>query len=356
MNIIDTCKKHGFAEAYLLPPVDYSDWTRARDAGAFHAGAAGLAGDLGESYPWANAVLMMVWAYLPLDSGSGKRKVESGKFPPVSPNYFASHRSYLAAGAVMEALAAAGIRAERARIPLRTVAAVCGVGTILKNTMLAIAPYGSRVLLQALMVATGAGQAMVGGRPQVAPTICENCDACARICPAGAIEGDTFHHDRCIRTHMDGRVMEEWVMERMPSLLGCERCQDVCPVNKHLAARALTGAERDAFVLDALLAVNSPLPQPPSSREVARSAGGSPSASPLKEGGLAPALELVGKNQGRRLLPQAIVMAGKSGDAKYIPALRQLARNEDEASASAARWALARLTEEKLRRKILCDP
>ncbi|MCL2695656.1 MAG: hypothetical protein FWE69_04960 [Clostridiales bacterium] len=330
MNIIALCKNHGFAEAYLLPLVEYEDWTRLRDEGAFHHATAGLAGDMRQAYPWAKSVLLMIWRYFPVGRG---RAFAATTVPP-TPNYLASHKSYQALKVVREELETAGIRTEGAKIPLKLVAAKGGVGTILKNTMLAIAPYGSRVVLQALMVDAELdirNEALGMHSSPLTPQSslpCAKCHACEKACPFGAIDGDGYHFEKCIRSYMGGAVMEEWVMEGLPGLLGCDGCQDVCPMNARLPKRELTKEEREAFALDKLLAGISPLSVSPTS--------------PLKEGGMDDALALVGKNQKARMQTQAIVLAGKSDNPAYLPALQRLAESEDEAIRRAAQWAIGR--------------
>lgn len=67
---------------------------------------------------------------------------------------------------------------------------------------------------------------------------CENCTACLRSCPTGAIASDRFllHAERCITFHNEqpGDVaFPEWMDPKWHnSLVGCMLCQKVCPQNK----------------------------------------------------------------------------------------------------------------------------
>ena len=250
------------------------------------------------AYPWAKAVLLLVWAYAPPDKAS--RRAQGTHILQSLPYYIASNKAYHAARALEAALQAAGIRAEKANIPLRTVAAASGIGRVLRNALLTIPPYGSRIVLQGLMVdaepQTSDRQAHgVEGRfscpspkepkadeSQIFSSACTACGACVRACPAGAIDEDGYHVGACLRAHTGGADIPAWAAKILPGLLGCERCQEVCPVNARLATRALSAAEQEAFSLQKLLA-----------------------------GDLAAALELVGKNQKKRLLSQTSILTGK---------------------------------------------
>jgi epoxyqueuosine reductase len=67
---------------------------------------------------------------------------------------------------------------------------------------------------------------------------CQKCQACQRACPTGAIAPDRFllHAERCL-TFLNEKPTEvsfpEWVDPSWHnSLVGCLRCQRVCPENK----------------------------------------------------------------------------------------------------------------------------
>ncbi len=67
---------------------------------------------------------------------------------------------------------------------------------------------------------------------------CENCDACFQSCPTGAIRTERIllQSDRCL-TFLNERPGEFpiWVEKSWHnSLIGCMRCQTVCPMNKKI--------------------------------------------------------------------------------------------------------------------------
>lgn len=67
--------------------------------------------------------------------------------------------------------------------------------------------------------------------------ICEDCNLCLKNCPTGAIANDRFliHADKCITLHNEStRVFPEWIATKWHnSIIGCMRCQLICPANKN---------------------------------------------------------------------------------------------------------------------------
>lgn len=66
---------------------------------------------------------------------------------------------------------------------------------------------------------------------------CEKCDLCMKNCPTGAIGKDRFivHADRCITIHNErDKDFPQYINPKWHnSLIGCMRCQIICPVNKN---------------------------------------------------------------------------------------------------------------------------
>ena len=65
---------------------------------------------------------------------------------------------------------------------------------------------------------------------------CNNCKACLNHCPTNAIEDDKFiiNAVRCL-THYNEQIdpFPEWIENKWHnSIVGCMRCQDICPVNQ----------------------------------------------------------------------------------------------------------------------------
>ena len=90
--------------------------------------------------------------------------------------------------------------------------------------------------------------------------VCLHCDACVRACPTGALtpERFTIHASRCV-THLNEYrgPWPEWLSPTAHNaLVGCMRCQEVCPRNKgHLgfepAPESFTREETEAILATA---------------------------------------------------------------------------------------------------------
>jgi len=70
---------------------------------------------------------------------------------------------------------------------------------------------------------------------------CRRCVACVAACPTGAITRDRFliRAERCLTYHNESsEPFPEWIDPAWHnSLIGCTRCQDVCPVDRPLRNR-----------------------------------------------------------------------------------------------------------------------
>jgi epoxyqueuosine reductase len=78
---------------------------------------------------------------------------------------------------------------------------------------------------------------------------CHRCLACLRNCPTAAISDDRFllHAERCITLHNEEPsdvAFPEWFDPSWHNcLVGCLRCQRICPENKRFLDRVEEGAE-----------------------------------------------------------------------------------------------------------------
>ena len=105
-------------------------------------------------------------------------------------------------------------------------------------------------------------------------------------------------------------------MEKLTCLLGCEVCQNVCPLNHFMQPRPMTEAETEAFALDRLIA-----------------------------GDLKPALSILGKNmkKGGKLTAQAAVLAANQNRTDLLPLLEEQAARTDDPLKDTLLWAISKL-------------
>jgi epoxyqueuosine reductase len=89
---------------------------------------------------------------------------------------------------------------------------------------------------------------------------CQNCSVCLKSCPSGAITAERFllHAERCIvyYNEQDADVsFPAWMGSSWHNcLVGCLRCQEVCPENKAIpewfAEGSQFSAEETALLLE----------------------------------------------------------------------------------------------------------
>ena len=122
----------------------------------------------------------------------------------------------------------------RAALPLKLLAVRSGMAKYGKNNISYVEGLGSFVRLKAFLsdMPTDRGEWL---EPRVMKE-CDKCKACLKACPTGAIVPDRFliRAERCITFLNEGTEdFPGWIDPAWHnSLLGCMKCQLVCPVNK----------------------------------------------------------------------------------------------------------------------------
>ncbi|MDO5111220.1 MAG: 4Fe-4S double cluster binding domain-containing protein [Clostridia bacterium] len=210
---------HGFARFYALPPVDLSQWRE--DATKAYVGVQ-LPYALPALFPWARSILLLVYAYAP--------------YPPdcrIPAYYIASNHAYHAHKALAKQIAALGCRCEPIEPPLRALCLASGVGVQGKNGLLRIDPFGSRIVLFALLT-DGCAPVPVTDAPSVPCP--ESCTACINACPPHAIHPhglpvSQIVQEECMRYYMDDAPYPPIVYRLQQKHMGCEICMDACPFN-----------------------------------------------------------------------------------------------------------------------------
>ncbi len=205
----------------------------------------------------------------------------------------------------------------------KPLAEAAGIGWQGKHTNLVSRDHGSWLFLGALYT-TLALEPDAPGRDR-----CGSCDACQRACPTDAFPAPyRLDARRCISyltIEHRGPIPEAFREGIGNRIYGCDDCLAVCPWNKFAAAAAANlafapRAELAAPELADLLALDD--------ADFRTVFAGSP-------------IKRIGRD---RMVRNAAIAAGNSGDAALVPALAALVDDPDDAVRDAAGWALARLS------------
>jgi epoxyqueuosine reductase len=133
-----------------------------------------------------------------------------------------------------EWLAEDGFRLAAPRLPLKTLAVRSGLAEYGRNNICYVPGLGSFLQLVA-----GLSDLPCDADPWREPKAldqCASCVACLRRCPTGAITDDRFliHAERCLTYHNEAAAdFPDWIDPAWHHcLVGCMRCQTVCPENR----------------------------------------------------------------------------------------------------------------------------
>jgi epoxyqueuosine reductase len=228
----------------------------------------------------------------------------------------------LARWIVSQGDAAVKVFVDTAPVMEKPLAEAAGLGWQGKHSNLVSRDHGSWLFLGAIYTTLDLASDQPG-RDR-----CGSCDACQRACPTDAFPAP-YRVDarRCISyltIEHKGPIPEEFRVPIGNRIYGCDDCLAVCPWNKFAAAAAanrafLPRAELVAPALADLLALDDA-----GFRQVF-------SGSPIKR---------IGRN---RMVRNAAIAAGNSGDPTLAKRLRPLLDDGDPVVAEAAAWALAQL-------------
>ena len=198
-----------------------------------------------------------------------------------------------------------------------------GIGWQGKHTNLVSTTHGSWLFLGCIMTTL----ALDADMPHV--DRCGSCDACQRACPTDAFPAPyRLDARRCISyltIEHDGPIPHEFRRAIGNRVYGCDDCLAVCPWNKFASAAQankafVPRAELAAPDIADLLALDDA-----AFRMVF-------AGSPIKR---------IGRD---RMVRNACIAAGNSGEARFSQVLRRLTGGDSAVVAEAASWALAELS------------
>lgn len=130
-----------------------------------------------------------------------------------------------------------GYKIARTALPLKLLAVRSGLAEYGRNNISYVSGFGS--FFQLVAVYSDLPCREDSWREARMMKQCENCQACRRSCPTGAISSDRFllHADRCIVFHNEKKgdvPFPGWIDPSWHNCLyGCLHCQRVCPEDGH---------------------------------------------------------------------------------------------------------------------------
>jgi len=256
----------------------------------------------------------------------------------------------------------------------RAFARYSGIGWTGKNTCLINPAKGSWFFLGVVLTSLEIGPDLP------APDRCGSCTRCLDACPTGALtQPYVMDASRCIaylNIELKGSIPEQYRPQIGLNLFGCDICQDVCPWNRRQPSaisspRSAVSSQDFQKGFGRAGAVTTALPEfqpmgitlsdPTNTGESESSAERAPSPArhfSLFNPPIASLAEL-GEEDFRRAfahspikrpkykgwLRNLCVVMGNSGDRRFVPRLKELARHEDPIVCEHAEWAIARLSE-----------
>jgi epoxyqueuosine reductase len=151
----------------------------------------------------------------------------------IIPPTYDSHTDKPVEDILSHALGPQGYKVARALLPVKSLAVLSGLGEYGKNNICYVPGLGSFHRLVSFYSDITCPHD-TWREPQTMGS-CENCEACSRACPTGAIASDRFliRAERCITFHNE-RLAEfpTWIEPSWHNCLeGCMYCQRVCPEN-----------------------------------------------------------------------------------------------------------------------------
>ena len=303
----------GFAKAALCPATAFEQARQAVSRQAPLAERRQLRFEPEEDDSRTKSLAVLLWPYAP-------PHLTQGEILFVDSYYPASNLAYHAAKKLEERLTAAGCFAKaNVSYPAKEAAVRAGLGRIGRNSLLITPEFGTRVVI--ILIATDIACDPVEKESCGEEMGCLGCGRCAAACPSGAMNQQGLAHpERCLRNFMmEGNVTPEPLRKRMGMrLLGCDICQRVCPMQPDLAHTVPIEIRLDELVT---------ADQSAFSETVSRLGA------------------LIGRNAARpqRVRAQAALLAGNSGNAAYLPVLREWAQSPFEAVREHAIWAMEQI-------------
>ncbi len=296
-------KGQGVSDVCFVRPDPFVIWQKDADKHLYGVHQSPLCADPKELMEDAKSVAVLFFAAPPFTE-------EDAPYPRY---YIQSQRAFLATRALSGYLHNHGIKTVMGtKLPHRSAALRSG-GMIGENGLYYHPALGSHVHIELIV------NDEFSPEPEGIVSECAHCGRCAKACPTGAISGEGLAMRHCLRNHLYTEDMPESFRPHILQLLGCERCQRVCPQNQTVVSLPIQADEREALSPETLL-----------------------------RGSLKGAKELIGSNYARRrhMSSQALLYIGARGLKEYRTILESMRETLPEGY---LHWTLSRLIDENHR-------
>ncbi|MHB8105012.1 MAG: 4Fe-4S double cluster binding domain-containing protein [Dehalococcoidales bacterium] len=152
----------------------------------------------------------------------------------VPPTYIGKVDDARVKDALTQIVGPAGFKVVRGRLPVKTLAVRSGLAQYGRNNITYVPGFGSFHRLVAFAT-DGLFQEDSWGELTMMKA-CETCFKCGDNCPTHCIPTDRFlvHAENCLTWHNEqADALANWIKpDWHNALIGCMRCQLICPVNK----------------------------------------------------------------------------------------------------------------------------
>jgi epoxyqueuosine reductase len=163
----------------------------------------------------------------------------------VPPTYIGSDDDARVKETLASVIQPAGGGMARVRLPVKTLAVRSGLAQYGRNNITYVPEFGSFHRLAAFAADCACEQDNWNERS--AMQACHDCSWCADTCPTGCIPRDRFliHAENCLTWHNERPdKFADWIEPTWHhALVGCLRCQSVCPANKRQVSKIVPGPQ-----------------------------------------------------------------------------------------------------------------
>ncbi len=164
---------------------------------------------------------------------------QGAEYPQIIPPIYSHDTDRRIRDELRKLLKPRGYTAIQTAIPLKLLAVGSGLGVYGRNNISYVEPFGSFHRLAGFYTDVPVEENCWDGLR--AHKQCEDCEACQKSCPSGAISAERFllKGERCLTFHNEREGdFPDWVDTKWHhTLVGCLRCQQVCPLNRQVFKR-----------------------------------------------------------------------------------------------------------------------